>query len=162
MGDKMKEINISIIQTLKRGLDNLMLQRGFENYKALSLVSQINYNTLKSWMNGTKLPRLGTLDKMCNTLKIETFKLFTVNPDFSESVDIIENDSRDKIRINISKLMLEKTRLTKNDCIALFEGEITMDEYISYTRRPPGRIVPLNKLGIIAHYLNVQIWELLK
>lgn len=157
----MKEITNEAIETLRRGLNELMLQRSFDTYKGLSNASGINYNTLKSWMNNTKSPRLITLDKMCTNLNIATVELFITIPDFT-SKENIDNNSRDKVRLNISKLMLEKTRLSLNDCVALFEGEISRDEYISYTRKQNGRVVPLYKLGIIAYYLNVQIWELLK
>lgn len=158
----MKVTKNEAVETLQRGIEILIRQKEFNNYKELSSVCGINYNTIKSWMSKRNIPKLKTLDNMCDNLQINTYELFSRNPDFLPIKEIIVNNSRERIRINIRKFLLENTRITINDSVAVFEGEISRDEYISYTRNSHGRSVPIHKLEIIACKLNVSISDLLR
>jgi len=147
---------------LVTNINILMKARKIDTLKALSLLTSINYNTLKCWMSYAKIPRLSSLDRMCDELGIETYMLFHPNPDFSKIDSLPKNNSREKIRINLIVFLRDKFKTTSSDkVLSEFEGLISRDAYISYIRPQNGRQMPLNILYQISLYLSIEPYQLL-
>lgn len=139
-----------------------MRVRNINTLKEFSELTGINYNTLKCWMSYGKVPRLSSLDRLCDKLAIRTYMLLHPDPDFSAIDNLPKNNSREKIRVNLIVFLREKYSTTASDkVLSEFEGVISRDAYISYLRPYNGRCMPLKMLYTLSTYLSIEPYQLL-
>lgn len=140
---------------------SLMDSRGINTYKELSLKSNVNYSTIKSWLSRKSLPRLKVLDTFCDSLDISTADLFS--GEFTPKHRVGKtNNSREAIRINLISLLRSTLGSARPQDASYILGDImSHDTYVSYLRPKNGRSMSLTMLFKISIKLNVDITTLL-
>ena len=138
-----------------------MDSRGISTYRELSIKSNVNYSTIKSWLSRKSLPRLRVLDAFCDSLDISTSDLFSgcYAPKYRIGKN---NNSRETIRVNLISLLRSRLGSARPQDASYILGDImSHDTYISYLRPKNGRSMSLTMLFKISIKLNVDITTLL-
>jgi transcriptional regulator with XRE-family HTH domain len=143
-----------------------MDEHEFKNYESFSMFLGVNVNTLKCWISGKRNPTIKSIDKIADALRIPSYYLLIKDVDFncsqSEREFYLPNDTRKIISSNLKDLFIRKNRITWNDKSSLFYGYFSIDTLMSYTRNKNYRTPPLNKISLMAEYLGIEPYRLLK
>lgn len=152
--------NINVIKNRKR----------LSSFYELSQKSGISPTTISSWYSKARgkpvLPRLKTLDKLCDSLEIHTSDLFIPESQFEHEFSRA-NNSMEAFRINFKSICIEKGLITvQSQIYTIFsfnpdDFDSSKERYYSYFRKQNGRSIPIDQLDLIANKLNIHSHQLL-
>lgn len=158
-------INNSIIIIL----DNIKVlcnSKKLTTYKDISDYTGISISTIATWYSPKRkqqvLPRLKTLDKMCDKFKVHTSDLFIKESEFKHKYSG-PNNTMNNFKVNFERICIEKSHTKIKDRIdLLFGGANGHERYYSYMRKKNPRSIPIDALDEIANKLNIETVELVK
>lgn len=139
-------------------LENYLTE--YDTYENLALFLGVSDSTLKSWLLGTRSPKLSSIDIIANRIGCYSSDLINNMP--ISDVGFHQNCSRDNFVKNINIIFIENQCFSMPQKLNLLNNSVTDYALISYLRKSNYRTPTLSKLDLIANQLNINSFELIK
>lgn len=132
----------------------------YNSYEKLASFLGVSTNTLKSWMLGTRTPKLARIDYIAN-------KLGCHSSDLINNLEIIRNGfdnnkSQENFVKNLNIIFIENQCFSMPQKLNLLNNVITDFALNSYLRSTNFRTPTIAKLDLIANQLDIKTFELIK
>lgn len=145
-------------------LRKIMMHFNIESNKQLSEFADVKEKTIESWFSNKRSPKISTLDKIANKLKIPTYILFKEDLEINDIniYDSIENNSSDSLEKNLRNVYIRRGKTSWNEISSIYSGLLSIDTLKSYHRKKNRITPPLNTLERLSSYLGIPAGELIK
>lgn len=153
---------MSSIDIFIENVNNMASRKRLTTYKQLAEHLLIRENTLKCWENKSRSPSLNQIDRIANKLNIYSYTLIESGNKLKEEPEIVINNSREILVMNLQRIFIENGRTTWNDKVALFYGFLSEDILKSYFRTSNFKTPPLKRIDEMAEALGVPTYMLIK
>lgn len=153
---------MSSIDIFIENINNMASRKRLTTYKQLAEHLLIEENTLKCWENKSRSPSLNQIDRIANTLNIYSYALIESGNKLLEEPEIVINNSRERLVMNLQRIFIDNGRTTWNDKVALFYGFLSEDVLKSYFRTSNFKTPPLKRIDEMAEALGIPTYMLIK
>lgn len=140
-------------------LDAIMKSNSIISYNDLSLLLDVNVNTLKGWLSENRAISLKRLDKVADTLEVPTYLLIKndlIHCD-DNNIKANNNNSQKIFANNLQQIFINKSKTSWNERESLFNGKFSIPTLIAYTRKTDPRVPLLKNLDYMAECLGVEV-----
>lgn len=153
---------MSSIDIFVENVNNMASRKRLTTYKQLAEHLHIGENTLKCWENKSRSPSLNQIDRIANVLNIYSYALLESGNKLLEEPEIVINNSRERLVMNLQRIFIDNGRTTWNDKVALFYGFLSEDVLKSYFRTRNFKTPPLKRIDEMAEALGIPPYMLIK